>query len=283
MQQEHPSAYFLEDRSSRDDLTRLQIQDQMLTRAMGGVLPEQHAPAALRRVLDVGCGTGGWLIETARTYPTIEVLAGVDVSTMMVQYARQQATIHQLDNRVEFHTMDALRMLEFPDQFFDLVNQRSGISYLRTWEWSKLLQEYKRVLQWGGTVRMSEGEWGAESTSPALTSLFDLLCSAFYRAGHSFTPAYNGVTSHLEDLLHRHGFEQIQSRLIVQEYHAGTPEWQHFFEDMKLTFRLILPFLRKWTPLSDNYDQRYQQAVKEMQHPDFVARGNLLTVWGTLS
>lgn len=282
MKQEHSSAYFVEDRSSRDDLTRLQIQDQMLTRAMGGVLPEQNTSTAFRRVLDVGCGTGGWLIETARAYPTIQVLAGVDISSTMIQYARQQATLHQLDNRVGFHLMDALRMLEFPDQFFDLVNHRSGISYLRVWEWPKLLQEYKRVLQREGIVRISEGEWGAESTSSALTALFDLLCCAFYRAGHSFTPTYNGVTSHLKDLLHQHGFEQIQSRLIVQEYHAGTPEWQHFFDDMKLTFRLVLPFLRKWTSVPDNYDHQYQQAMEEMQHPDFVARGNLLTVWGTI-
>jgi ubiquinone/menaquinone biosynthesis C-methylase UbiE len=281
MKPEHPSTYFVENRSSKDDLTRLQIQDQMLTTAMGGVLPEQSTPAAFRRVLDVGCGTGGWLIETARTYPTIAVLAGVDVSNTMVEHARTQATLHQLDERVEFHVMDALRMLEFPDHFFDLVNQRSGASYLRTWDWRKLLQEYRRVLQKGGIVRISEGEWGPESTSPALTFLFDLLCRAFAQAGHSFSPERDGIICKLEPLLTQHGFDHIQRHLTVQEYHAGTQEWQHFFEDVKLTFRLILPFLRKWTRVPDDYEQQYQQALEEMQQPDFVARGNLLTVWGT--
>ena len=76
---EHPSTYFVQDHSNQEELTRLQIQDELITAGMGGVLPEQPDPARLQRVLDVGCGTGGWLIETARTYPTIELLIGVDV------------------------------------------------------------------------------------------------------------------------------------------------------------------------------------------------------------
>ena len=34
------------------------VQDKMLTAEMGGVLPELSDPTQLRRVLDVGCGTG---------------------------------------------------------------------------------------------------------------------------------------------------------------------------------------------------------------------------------
>ena len=62
------------DRSNQQEMTRLEIQDRMLTNSMGGVLPEVADPSLLRRVLDVGCGPGGWLFETARTYPTIEQL-----------------------------------------------------------------------------------------------------------------------------------------------------------------------------------------------------------------
>src|SRR5260221_14733769 len=89
--QEHPSTYFVQDRSSEEEMTRLQIQDQMLTTSMGGVLPEQSDPTIFKRVLDVGCGTGGWLIEAARTYPTMTRLVGVDVRKKMIDYARAQA------------------------------------------------------------------------------------------------------------------------------------------------------------------------------------------------
>jgi ubiquinone/menaquinone biosynthesis C-methylase UbiE len=279
---EHPSTYFVDDRSSADDLTRLQIQDQMVTQAMGGVLPEQADPPRFQRVLDVGCGTGGWLLEAARTYPSMSMLVGIDISSRMVTFARQQAVAHDLNDRVTFQVMDALRMLEFPDRFFDLVNQRAGVSYLRTWEWPKVLQEYRRVTRPGGTVRISEGEWAPESNSPALSALFELLLHAFFQAGHSFTLARDGVTSHLVSLLQQHDFHHVRSRLVPQEYRAGTPAGQRFVAAMGLTFRMIRPFLNKWLRLPADYEQQYQQALEEMQRPDFVARGTLLTVWGTV-
>ena len=55
---EHPSTYFVEDRSNIDEMTRLQLQDQILTQTMGGPFVEQAVPAKWQSVLDVGCGTG---------------------------------------------------------------------------------------------------------------------------------------------------------------------------------------------------------------------------------
>src|SRR5437660_169504 len=83
-QREHPSTYVVEDRSNEDELKRLVLQDQMVTTSMGGVLPEQPEPERFQRVLDVGCGTGGWLIEVAKAYPQISLLVGVDVSGRML-------------------------------------------------------------------------------------------------------------------------------------------------------------------------------------------------------
>jgi ubiquinone/menaquinone biosynthesis C-methylase UbiE len=77
---EHPSTYIVQDRNNEEELTRLKLQDQMFSAAMGGPLSEQPDPPRFRRVLDVGCGTGGWLIEVARIYPSIELLIGVDES-----------------------------------------------------------------------------------------------------------------------------------------------------------------------------------------------------------
>jgi hypothetical protein len=45
---ERPSTYFVQDRHSKEDLTRLIIQDQMLTTSMGGVLPEQTDPTIIK-------------------------------------------------------------------------------------------------------------------------------------------------------------------------------------------------------------------------------------------
>jgi ubiquinone/menaquinone biosynthesis C-methylase UbiE len=277
---EHPSTYFVQDQSNVEELTRVMIQDRLVTAGMGGVLPEQPDPTIFQRVLDVGCGTGGWLMEAARTYPAIPLLVGVDVSGRMVEYARAQAEAQQVSDRVQFRTMDALRMLEFPADYFDLVNQRFGASYLRTWDWPKLLHEFQRVTRPGGVVRVTEGNFIIQSPSLALTRLFELALDVFYRAGHFFTPESNGVTGELARLLHQYGLQNVQTRVHMVEYRAGTAEGQRFYEDMKRFFQTILPFLRKWSRVPDDYETIYQQALSEMQQPDFVATSSLLTAWG---
>src|SRR5215472_11547167 len=116
---EHPSTYFVQDRSNLDEMSRLQIQDEMLTTGMGGVLPEQPDPTIFQRVLDVGCGTGSWLIEAAKTYPTMTRLVGIDVNNYMIEYAQAQAEAEQVNDRIEFRAMDALLILDFPQNSFD--------------------------------------------------------------------------------------------------------------------------------------------------------------------
>lgn len=278
---EHPSTYFVQDRSNEEEMTRLQIQGQMITAGMGGVLPEQPRPASLQRVLDVGCGTGDWLLEVARTYPSISHLVGVDVSSTMIQYARAQAAAQHVDSRVQFHVMDALRMLEFPPASFDLVNQRLGMSYLRTWDWPNLLREYRRVTRPRGVIRITECNFPA-SSSAALTRLSDLFIRSLSQAGHLFTPNdTNGVINGLAELLERLGLSNVQTHLYTLEHRAGTAEGQSFYQDVQHMFRILLPFFRKWSHVPDDYEDIYHQALADIQQPGFVATWTLLTVWGT--
>lgn len=278
---EHPNTYFVQDRSSQEELTRLHTQDRGTTTLMEGVLSEQPDPTIFQNVLDVGCGTGGWLIEVARTYPTISRLVGVDISDKMLDYARTQAEAQQVSDRVEFHIMDALRMLEFPDRSFDLINQRFGASFLRTWDWPKLLNEFQRVSKPGGVIRVTEFAAFSETASPALTRLLKLGLEALYRAGHSFSPDYDSVTKQLLHLLKQHGIQNVQTRTYTVQYHTGNPEGQFYFENIKRLFRLLVPFFRKWVRVPDDYEAIYQQAIADMEQPGFMIPGYLLTAWGT--
>ncbi|GAC1485651.1 MAG: hypothetical protein NVS2B12_40590 [Ktedonobacteraceae bacterium] len=278
---EQPSTYFVQDRSSEDEMTRLQIQDEMLTASMGGVLPEQPDPERLQSVLDVGCGTGGWLLETAKAYPGIARLVGVDVSKRMIDYARAQADAHQLGDRVEFHVMDAVSALEFPDQSFELVNQRLGASFVRTWEWPKILSEYRRVCQPGGIIRVTEADFLAGSSSQAFKDLNQFFLQAYHQSGRYFTPDGNSIVSHLARIFAQYVTAHVQTRAYTLEYRAGTLAGQQFVENQKKIFRTALPFLHKWVRVPDNYEELYQQMLVEMQQADFVASWELLTVWGT--
>jgi len=277
---EYASTYFVQDRSNKDEMARLQIQDEMLTASMGGVLPEQPDATRFQKVLDVGCGTGGWLIETAQKYPTISLLIGVDVSKQMVDYAREQAVAQQVSDRVEFHVMDALLSLEFPPDFFDLINQRLGASFVRTWEWPKILSEYQRMCRPGGVIRVTEANFLAGTSSPTFAYLNQLFLQAFHQSGRYYTPDGNAVISQLVRLFTQYGIQNVQTQSYTLEYRAGTPEGKDFVENQKLIFRTALPFLRKWIRVPDDYEEKYQQMLHEMQQPDFVATWELLTVWG---
>jgi ubiquinone/menaquinone biosynthesis C-methylase UbiE len=280
---EHPSTYVVQDRSNEKELARLQAQDQMMTMGMGGVLSEQPDTTIFQSILDVGCGTGGWLIEVAKTYPTIPQLVGVDVSGRMLEYARMQAADAQVADRIEFRVMDALRMLEFPPESFDLINERFAASYLRTWDWPKYIQEFLRVLIPGGVIRLTEGDVISESTSQNLIRIHQIHSEALNHAGHYFSSSKDGLTCGLVPLLKQHGLQNIQTRTHTLEIVAGTTQWQFFYEDMKHAFQTLAPFFKKWTNVPDNYEEICQQALDEIQQPDFVAYWNLLTAWGNSS
>jgi ubiquinone/menaquinone biosynthesis C-methylase UbiE len=279
---EYANTYLVQDRSNQEEMARLEVQDRMLTASMGGVLPELDDPTSLRRVLDVGCGTGGWLIETAKTYPTIERLVGADISSKMLTYARDQAKAQQLDGRVEFHTMDALRMLEFPPASFDLINLRLASSWIRTWEWTKMLLECQRVTRPGGIIRITDTDL-IESNSPAFTKFTKIFLEAYYRSGRFFVERNDGLTSEFVRLLTQHGIQDVKSRVCPLVYQGGTESGQRFYDDMVLLFRMFLPFFQKWTRVPDDYQEICEQSKHEMQHPDFVATWRFLTFWGTRS
>ncbi|QBD76798.1 class I SAM-dependent methyltransferase [Ktedonosporobacter rubrisoli] len=276
---EQPSTYFVQDRQNESEFTRLILQDQMLTAAMGGNFSEQPEPKAFRRVLDVGCGTGGWLLQAAQTYPDMS-LFGIDISKRMIDYAREQAAISQHTERVEFQVMDALRMLEFPKAFFDLVNMRFGFSFLRTWDWPKMLSEMQRVARPGGIIRITDSAIQHISNSPALTQLQQMAICAFLQAGHIFEQERLGVLPHLERLLTRYGVRRVQTKAYSIEFRAGTSEGQAYAEDMGYVYKTIRPFLKKWGCLAPNYDEIYRQAIEEMQQSDFCSSWDLLTAWG---
>jgi ubiquinone/menaquinone biosynthesis C-methylase UbiE len=279
---EHPSTYVVQDRNNKEELLRLKLQDQMITAGMGGPLSEQPDPTIFHRVLDIGCGTGGWLIQTANTYPSIGQLIGVDVSSRFIHYAREQVEDSpELAQRIEFTTMDALRMLEFPDHFFDLVNERLGMSYLRTWDWYKFLLECIRVTHPGGVIRFTEYDIAAETNSPALNQLNTYLSQAFHQAGHIFSNDRRSLIDELPNLFTRHDMQNIQVKEYALHFQAGTQQCDLLIQDATHIYRTLLPFLKKWIKVPDDYEAIYQQMLTEIHQPDFESTLTYLTIWGT--
>jgi SAM-dependent methyltransferase len=275
--QDNHSQYFEE--TSPEVLVRQAIQDNTITEGMGGPLPEQPDPARLARVLDIGCGPGGWILEIAARYPHMEQLVGIDVSWRMVEYARAQVQAQKLTSRVEFHVADALRPLPFEDASFDLVNLRFGFSFLRVTDWPRILGEMLRVARSGGVVRVTEGTIGP-STSPAFDRINAWFQCALFRSGHHPSER-EGMRHELPRLLSECGCELVQTREHTLELLAGTVGGQNFRQDMQFAIVTGKPFIMSTGCGTDDYDALYEQAMLEMQSPDFRVRWPLLSAWGT--
>ena len=83
----------------------------------------------------------------------------------------------------------------------------------------------------------------------------------------------------LARLLEQYRIENVQTRAHALEYRGGTVEGQRFYEDNRLG-ETLLPFIRKWTRLPEDYQTLRQQLLIDMQQPDFIATWRLLTAWG---
>ncbi len=270
--------YFVREQQNEAELHRLIGQDRFVNTSMGGVLAEQADPAAFHRVLDVACGPGGWVIEAARTYPHMS-LVGIDLNPHYLEYARKQAAVQQVEDRVEFRQMDALGRLAFPSESFDLVNMRFAISFVRTWEWPDLLKDMLRILRPGGVIRLTDEEVIHRGNSPGAMQFCGMLLCALFKSGHLFTAESGGLTAHLAPLLRQIGFQNILTRAHALEFRAGTPEGKAYAQDGQYLLRTFRPFLQKWGCLSKDFDE--QQAFAEIRHPEFSATWHLLTTWGS--
>lgn len=275
------STYFGALRLDEAELYRLQIQHQLLTTGMGGLLPEQGDLTRFSRMLDVGCGTGDWLLDLASTCPQISELVGIDIDSSALRYAAKQAESRQQNQRVRFHFLDALGSLHWPEErSFDLVNQRFGASWIRQWEWAPLLFQYRRVSKPGGVIRVCEFDVGV-SNSPALEQLAELTARAFAQAGHFFLPERDGLSSQLVPLLQRAGLQGIEQRTAPLLCQAGTQLGDLFAQNIKRLFHTMDPFLQKWTSLPPNYKKLRWRALADLSEPWFVVTWTATTAWGT--
>lgn len=276
--QPYSGTYFVQDQQNQEELFRLAEQDQLITMSMGKVLAEQTNPGLFRHVLDVACGVGGWVIEAAKTYPDM-TLVGIDINPYLIAYAQEHATKQQVDDRVEFRVMDALRPLDFPPASFDLVNLRFAMSFVRTWEWPRLIGSLMRVLRPDGIIRLTEEHVIHQSSSPASMRFCEMLLCALFRSGHLFTQESSSLTDRLASLLQQQNGQQVQTQPYTLYYQAGTPEGQAYIRDGMRVLRTLRPFLEKWGCINEDYEELSQAVYGELHQPDFTASWHLVTIW----
>lgn len=270
---------YVMDAENAAEMARLMLQDTILTRAMGGVLPEQTNISEIHDVLDIACGPGGWLLDLIQQYPSKRGV-GIDISRLMTDYARSLAASRELSN-VTFYAMDATKPLQFPDNSFDLVNGRIFTGFLSTHNWPKLLQECNRITRPGGIIRLTEPEWGF-TNSAAYDTLTRYSTQALHRAGHTFSPHGRtiGTGSVLRLLLKQAGYQDVQNRAHAVDYSAGTQDQKSHIQDHLIVHKQLQPFFVKMqVATQEELERLHAQMEEELFAEDFCGIDYFLTVW----
>ena len=269
---------YFNDPESGAEMGRLLAQDRLITKGMGGLFSERRDLSGIHRILDAACGPGGWALEVAYTYPEIEVV-GFDISRAMIDYARAQARVQNLDN-VDFVVMDIQKALDFPDASFDLVNARF-INFLPVTGWPKLMQEFRRITRPRGTIRLTESEWWYFTNSPALENLNAMIIRALKLQGGSFSERFTGVLPMLGRFLLDAGCASVNYKSHVIDYSFGTEAYEGFRRDATVVFKLFQPFIvRMGVATQEEVKQLYDRMQLEMLQEDFRALMMPLTAWG---
>jgi ubiquinone/menaquinone biosynthesis C-methylase UbiE len=277
---ENQSTYFINPEEAAETIRLIDL-DRLFTREMGSLFPTGLDLSRVQLVLDLACGPGGWAVDVARTYPNMDVV-GADLSQKMVRYAQAHARAHKLDN-VSFQVMDVLEPLAFPDEAFDFVNARLISGFMPKEAWPSLLQECVRITRPGGSIRLTDGEWGF-STGEASEELTALGLRAMWVTGKTFAPQgkMSGITLMLGQFLRDAGLSHIHQQAYALDYSSGTELNEAWYQNLMIAYPLMLPFLLKTgVTTKEEFERLYEQMSLEMQAPEFRGTIFMLSVWGT--
>lgn len=128
-------------------------------------------------LLDVGCGTGAFAIETAGLVGETGGVVGIDHSAALLRIAAARAA--QANRAATFLQADA-RRLPFADDAFDGCRTERVLQYLD--DPTRALAEMKRVLKPGGRMAAAEIDWDT-----SVDDLSGIDRAAYRRAIHAFS------------------------------------------------------------------------------------------------
>jgi ubiquinone/menaquinone biosynthesis C-methylase UbiE len=238
---------------------------------MGGPLAGVSGLPTGATILDAACGPGGWVLDVAFERPDVEV-AGVDISTPMIDYARARARSQGRAN-ASFGIMDITQPLDFSDDSFDLVNARLLTGVLKREAWDAFLDECTRILRPGGILRLTEPDDAGSTNSPSFEYLNHLALKAFNAAGYGFSP--DGRTFGMGPaLLHKLKSRGYRTSIasFTGDFSHDSRGWADFYHNAEITTPQLKNMLMKVGNLSEEeFDQLYRRELAEMWSPDFSA------------
>jgi SAM-dependent methyltransferase len=206
---------------------------------------------------------------------------GFDIDEQMIEYANTQARVGKLEN-ASFQVMNALDPLDYPDNFFDLVNARF-LAVIQRPAWPQVVQELFRITRPGGFIRLTEAEDVSVTTSPAFEKMAVIFSQACRIGDIGFSPTgrSTGYPPKLPYFLRKVGCTNIQKYASIVEWSAGTEAHAAVAQDLKIFFRLLQPFMiGVGAATEEELEQLHRDMEVELRAEDFCAFWTFFTVWG---
>ncbi|MBV9614736.1 MAG: class I SAM-dependent methyltransferase [Ktedonobacteraceae bacterium] len=272
---------YIYDSENATEMARLINLDRIATASLGGPLNGLPPLPEKARLLDLGCGPGGWVLDVAFMHRDFEV-CGVDISRSMIDYANARAQSQGLPN-ASFGIMDILKPLDFDDASFDLVNARFLSSVLKRDTWPLLIAECMRILRPNGILRLTEGDDLGISTSPATERLSALAIQTSWRLGYGFSPDGRtlGMSAAIVQLLRQAGYRDIHIIPIAVEYSAHTEGWDDFRRNNEIIYQYLRPaFISLNLATPEEIERLRRQALVETYSDDFTCIAHVISAWG---
>ncbi len=272
---------YLFETENATEVARLVERNTFFNEALGGVFPERANLDGITRILDIGCGPGGWVMDVANYYPSREVV-GIDVSDMMLLRARNEAQRRTLKN-VEFIKMNALQPLKFPDQHFDLVNMRAGVEYIPRANWYALLQECYRITRPGGILRVVEADRLLLTNSHAFEKYHSFYSRLLHLRGYGFSPDGHtfGITPLLGELFHNAGYQRIYMKSYAVDYSYNTLFRANYQHLIVVRFEKVrLQLLERRLVSSEELESTYSALLDDITQETFCGVAYVLIFCG---
>ncbi|KAL0074890.1 S-adenosyl-L-methionine-dependent methyltransferase [Phycomyces blakesleeanus] len=170
------------------------------------------------QILDIGCGSGAWAMDTATEYPTASFIA-IDRAAIF------PTSIHPAN--VAFECLDIADVLPYKDNHFDFVHLGSLAFALQSSQWAKVLKEAYRVTKPGGCIQLMEAQLISPGNELVLYSQEKLKSILLQHGQNPY------LYENLGAMLSEAGFKIIQEekRTVVLNNHILADEFMHILSE----------------------------------------------------
>ncbi|CAG8503194.1 12938_t:CDS:2 [Acaulospora morrowiae] len=204
------------------------------------------------KVLDIGCGTGEWILDMAREYPNTKFY-GLDLSP--------NYQTSSLPENVEFYQGNLLEGLPFEDVTFDFVHMSLLVRWLTTKQWEDVvIRELVRVTKPFGFIELMEGDLTLHNQGPVTMKLQEAFLASMHARGIS--PMIETIITrilttnpYLEDL-------HVETRTGLLNKWDGLNSLENGLQVFKTLKKSNLEFM---SVTSSEYDDMLTSYVKEVE------------------